>query len=121
MLFLPVGASKPIRIQGALVTENEVEGIVSYIMKQGKPLYIASFPDQSQVSVVDKTFEDDLFTDAARLVMDRGMPPYPSCKGDSASATPGAGRLMDILEERGHHRPLRWGEATRRTDDQRAV
>jgi S-DNA-T family DNA segregation ATPase FtsK/SpoIIIE len=39
MLYLPPGSSKPIRAQGALVTDQEVQQVVDFIAKQGKPNY----------------------------------------------------------------------------------
>ncbi len=101
MLFVPVGASKPIRIQGALVTDGEVEDIVNYILKQGKPLYIASFLEQSEKSPSVETFEDPLFQDAARLVMDQGHASVSMLQRRFRIGYARAGRLMDILEEKG--------------------
>lgn len=101
MLFMPVGASKPIRIQGALVTDSEVEDIVSYIVKQGQPIYIASFTDQAQASSNVETFEDALFPDAARLVLDQGHASVSLLQRRFRIGYARAGRLMDILEEKG--------------------
>jgi S-DNA-T family DNA segregation ATPase FtsK/SpoIIIE len=101
MLFLPVGATKPIRIQGTLVTDGEIEGIVKYILKQGQPQYIANFPEQAQASVLDKMFEDELFADAARLVMEQGHASISLLQRRFRIGYARAGRLMDILEERG--------------------
>ncbi len=101
MLFMPVGASKPIRIQGALVTDSEVEDIVSYIVKQGQPLYIASFSDQAQTTSNVATFEDPLFPDAARLVLDQGHASVSLLQRRFRIGYARAGRLMDVLEQRG--------------------
>ena len=101
MLFVPIGASKPIRIQGALVTDNEVEDIVGYILKQGKPLYIASFLEQSEAAIKVETFEDPLFQDAAKLVMDQGHASVSMLQRRFRIGYARAGRLMDILEDRG--------------------
>ncbi|MGD0152235.1 MAG: DNA translocase FtsK [Thermacetogeniaceae bacterium] len=101
MLFMPVGASKPIRIQGALVTDSEVEDIVSYIVKQGQPLYIASFSDQEQAASNVATFEDLLFPDAARLVLDQGHASVSLLQRRFRIGYARAGRLMDVLEEKG--------------------
>ena len=38
-LFLPMGASKPIRIQGAYVSEREIESVVTHVKSQLKPVY----------------------------------------------------------------------------------
>lgn len=101
MLFMPVGASKPIRIQGALVTDSEVEEIVGHIVKQGKPLYIATFLEQPQAAPNVETFEDPLFTDAARLVLEQGHASVSLLQRRFRIGYARAGRLMDMLEERG--------------------
>ncbi len=101
MLFVPVGASKPIRIQGALVTDSEVEDIVGYILKQGKPLYVASFLEQPETTARVETFEDPLFQDAAKLVLDQGHASVSMLQRRFRIGYARAGRLMDILEERG--------------------
>ena len=101
MLFVPVGASKPIRIQGALVTDSEVEDIVGYILKQGKPLYVASFLEQPETVAKVETFEDSLFQDAAKLVLDQGHASVSMLQRRFRIGYARAGRLMDILEQRG--------------------
>jgi S-DNA-T family DNA segregation ATPase FtsK/SpoIIIE len=101
MLFMPIGASKPIRIQGALVTDSEVEDIVGYILKQGKPLYVASFLERPETAAKVETFEDLLFQDAAKLVLDQGHASVSLLQRRFRIGYARAGRLMDILEERG--------------------
>ena len=106
MLFVPVGASKPIRIQGALVTDSEVEDIVGYILKQGKPLYVASFLEQPETAAKVETFEDPLFQDAAKLVLDQGHASVSMLQRRFRIGYARAGRLMDILEERRDMAPM---------------
>jgi S-DNA-T family DNA segregation ATPase FtsK/SpoIIIE len=101
MLFEPVGASKPIRIQGALVTDTEVEDIVGYILKQGKPLYVASFLEPSETAPKVEDFEDPLFQDAARLVLDQGHASVSMLQRRFRIGYARAGRLMDNLEQKG--------------------
>ncbi|MEW8959990.1 MAG: DNA translocase FtsK, partial [Moorella sp. (in: firmicutes)] len=43
MLFLPIGASKPIRVQGVYVSDREVEDLVTYVKQQGRPEYDPNF------------------------------------------------------------------------------
>jgi S-DNA-T family DNA segregation ATPase FtsK/SpoIIIE len=101
MLFVPVGASKPIRIQGALVTDSEVEDIVGYILKQGKPLYVASFLEQPETAAKVEIFEDLLFQDAAKLVLDQGHASVSMLQRRFRIGYARAGRLMDNLEQKG--------------------
>lgn len=101
MLFLPVGAIKPIRIQGALVTENEVEEVVSYIDKQGKPQYMPEFPAGVETTSVEEDFGDPLFRDAAKLVMDMGHASVSLLQRRLRVGYARAARIMDMLEEKG--------------------
>jgi S-DNA-T family DNA segregation ATPase FtsK/SpoIIIE len=101
MLFVPVGASKPIRVQGVLVTDSEVEAVVGYITNQGKPLYIASFLEQSEKPSNVATFEDPLFQDAAKLVLDQGHASVSMLQRRFRIGYARAGRLMDNLEDKG--------------------
>jgi S-DNA-T family DNA segregation ATPase FtsK/SpoIIIE len=101
MLFVPVGASKPIRVQGVLVTDSEVEAVVGYVTNQGKPLYIAGFLEQSEKSSNVATFEDLLFQDAAKLVLDQGHASVSMLQRRFRIGYARAGRLMDNLEEKG--------------------
>ncbi len=101
MLFLPVGAIKPIRIQGALVTESEVEDIVAYIVKQGTPLYISEFSVEEEATPQQDDFGDPLFRDAARLVMEVGHASVSLIQRRFRVGYSRAARIMDILEEKG--------------------
>ncbi len=101
MLFLPVGAIKPIRVQGALVTESEVEDIVAYIVKQGTPLYISDFSVEEEAAPQQDDFGDPLFRDAARLVMEVGHASVSLIQRRFRVGYSRAARIMDILEEKG--------------------
>ncbi|NPV79900.1 MAG: DNA translocase FtsK [Firmicutes bacterium] len=70
MLFFPVGAPKPIRVQGAYVSDAEVELLVNYVRGQGTPKYEAESVAPSQESEDSRGAEDDLFDEAVRVVME---------------------------------------------------
>lgn len=102
MLFLPVGAIKPIRVQGALVTEKEVEDTVAYLAKHHEPTYISNFPDPDDESSVEEVdFGDELFPEAAKLVIDMGHASVSLLQRRLRVGYTRAGRLMDILEAKG--------------------
>jgi len=102
MLFLPTGAIKPLRIQGAYVSEEEVEKIVSFIKKQGEASYVSEFPDIEETSSEpEKDFGDPLFTDAARVVIEAGHASVSLLQRRLRVGYARAARLMDILEEKG--------------------
>lgn len=102
MLFLPVGAIKPLRVQGALVTEKEVEDIVAYLQKHNEPTYIADFPDQDDDSSAEEVdYGDELFPEAAKLVIEMGQASVSLLQRRLRVGYARAGRLMDILEAKG--------------------
>lgn len=102
MLFLPVGAVKPIRIQGAYVTDNEVEDVVKFISSQCEPVYLADFPEHiSDNSPSDDNYGDPLFKEAAKLVMEMGHASVSLLQRRFRIGYARAARIMDILEEKG--------------------
>lgn len=102
MLFLPVGAIKPIRIQGALVTDNEVEEIVTHVSKQRKPFYPTEIPEWTEAANrEDDDFGDPLFKEAARLVIEMGHASVSLLQRRFRIGYSRAARIMDILEEKG--------------------
>jgi S-DNA-T family DNA segregation ATPase FtsK/SpoIIIE len=101
MLFLPVGALKPLRIQGAFVTESEVEETVNFLIKQGDPAYMAEFPSQQEETAEDLDYGDTLFIDAAKLVIDMGHASASLLQRRLRVGYTRAARLIDILEAKG--------------------
>ncbi|MGB4504953.1 MAG: DNA translocase FtsK 4TM domain-containing protein [Syntrophaceticus sp.] len=101
MLFIPVGALKPLRIQGALVTESEVEEIVNYLIKQGDPAYLTEFPVQQEEGSEDMDYGDELFYDAAKLVIEMGHASASLLQRRLRVGYTRAARLIDILEAKG--------------------
>jgi S-DNA-T family DNA segregation ATPase FtsK/SpoIIIE len=69
MLFMPVGASKPTRIQGAFLSDEEVEAVVDHCIEQQKANYQAEMiPDEVDES--STTSEDELYPEAVQLVVE---------------------------------------------------
>lgn len=101
MLFMPVGAIKPIRIQGALVTESEVEETVDFLNKQGDAAFIAEFPVQEEETAKDEDYGDELFYDAAKLVIDVGHGSASLLQRRLRVGYTRAARLIDTLEAKG--------------------
>ncbi len=75
MLFYPVGEGKPIRIQGAFISENEVERVVDFIKSQmGDPVYKEELIDHlDKVNSNEEGDEDELLEEAIRIVVDAGQ------------------------------------------------
>ncbi|MDH7569210.1 MAG: DNA translocase FtsK, partial [Armatimonadota bacterium] len=106
MLFEPIGASKPVRIQGAYISEKEVETLVEYLRRQATPVYTAQ-PVESISgggagggAALD-TSEDELFEDAVRYVVTTRRASTSTLQRKFAIGYTRAARLIDMMEERG--------------------
>ena len=101
MLFLPAGESKPVRVQGAFVSDSEVERIVDYCIEQQKAQYEeAMIP----TDVPDKQFSegtDDYYDEAVALVIEHGSASVSMLQRKFRIGYSRAARIVDQMEERG--------------------
>lgn len=105
MLFYPSGQSKPSRIQGAFVTDKEVEQIVDFLRKSSRPGYTQEMVDQ--ITAVAKTASgpseetDEFFEPAVDLILEKEKASVSMLQRQFRIGYNRAARLMDELERRG--------------------
>jgi S-DNA-T family DNA segregation ATPase FtsK/SpoIIIE len=109
MLFLPIDASKPTRIQGCFVTEAEIEALADFWRAQESPTYLLH-PTDFDAPVGGEFEEDDaddeLYPAAVRLVVAHGQASTSMLQRRFKIGYGRAARLLDLMERRGIVGPL---------------
>ena len=100
MLFLPVGASKPIRVQGAFLSDEEVENVVNYVISQQQAQYQEEMIPSDNHEEHEEV-DDDLYDEAVELVVEMQSASVSMLQRRFRIGYTRAARLIDAMEARG--------------------
>lgn len=111
MLFAPIGAQKPIRVQGCFVTDKEIENVINFIKESSENNYDEDIMEEIEKNAVVDTkntnskqnFDDDdpMLKEAIQCVIEAGQASTSYLQRKLRLGYARAGRLMDQMEQRG--------------------
>ena len=106
MLFSPVGASKPIRAQGAFVVEKEIRNVVSYLTKHSPSTeyeqeVLEYKKSKGLLQETEEKEEDELFNDAVSIIINSKQASISILQRKLRIGYTRAARLIDVMEEKG--------------------
>lgn len=101
MLFLPAGASKPTRVQGAFLSDAEVEAVVNFVVEQQKAQYQEDMIPTDEDEKIELEETDDLYDEAVQLVVEMQTASVSMLQRRFRVGYARAARIMDQMEMRG--------------------
>jgi len=105
MLFAPIGANKPIRVQGAFISDAEVENLVEFVKAQREPEYDNTVTQEAEKEAEKETsddndvYRDELLERAVNLVMESGQASVSMLQRRFRIGYTRAARLVDTMED----------------------
>lgn len=102
MLYLPMGASKPVRVQGAFLSDQEVENVVNFVRTQGQANYQEDIVPQveEQLEIPDQ-MEDELYDQAVQIILEAKQASVSLLQRRMRIGYTRAARLIDSMEAKG--------------------
>ncbi|MDX8345273.1 DNA translocase FtsK [Rossellomorea sp. YZS02] len=100
MLFLENGSSKPVRLQGTFVSDDEIDEIIRHVREQREPDYLFQQDELIKKAQVTEE-EDELFLEACEFVVDQGGASASSLQRRFRIGYNRAARLMEMMESNG--------------------
>ena len=113
MLYSPVEASKPFRVQGSFVSPSEVKKVVDFLKEQGRPTYLEEIVKgaEEKENEEEMASHDRLYEEAKELVLRRGIASTSLLQRRLSIGYNRAARIMDELEREGVVGPARGSKA----------
>ncbi len=106
MLYYPIGQQKPLRVQGAFLTEEEIHDLVAYCKAQAQPEYLElpvepDKPEENEAEEQPKSRFEPLFIEACQQVINSGHASASSLQRRFSIGYNRAARLIDTMQEEG--------------------
>jgi len=100
MLFLGNGTSKPIRLQGTYVSDEEIDQVVAHVRAERKPDYLFEQEELLKKAIIQDE-EDEIFHDVCEFVMEQGAASTSLIQRNFRIGYNRAARLMEMMEQQG--------------------
>jgi len=105
MLFIPMGANVPLRLQGTMISDKEISDVVNHVKSQQKPNYDDQFlvadETKENTDLVEETEEDPMYDEVVEFVIQQQKASASLIQRRFRFGYNRAARLVDLLEERG--------------------
>ncbi|MEG0267386.1 MAG: DNA translocase FtsK [Carnobacterium sp.] len=101
MLYLPMGENKPVRVQGAYISDNEVERVVEYVTQQQGANYVEEMMPVDEPETITGEVQDDIYDDAVQMIIEMQTASISLLQRRFRIGYNRAARLIDEMEMRG--------------------